>query len=138
MLFKKNPRVLHESLEDDKIMISPDGFVAFVINEKDFKLDANKLGGEPTQIMSALIKQRDNAKPAEIVGYIDHPTNKGEVAQIKNDETFTYVDKKYLKYFEKDATFSIVSPKSQVYVYEYENFVGFIMPIHPSVMKEGE
>lgn len=133
MSFKKNSRVLI-GIDDEKIFVCPDGYVAFILDSKDFKLDLKKiLDGRPTtNIIKDHMKRITDSKSASIVDFLDVEDDKKKkirVAQLENDETRAFVNTKYFKYFNNDARFKIISPTSQVYVYENEECVGFILPV---------
>ena len=52
------------------------------------------------------------------------------VVKITNDNTYAWINETYLKEFEVDCTFKISSPKSPVFVYEEDELVGLILPVH--------
>ena len=140
MSFKKYSRILIGE-EENKIYVSPNGFVAFILEPSDFKLDIKKIMKKvPTKnIIKDFVEHdyHENSTLASIVGYrdiIDPDTGKTvHLARFENNETHASVNSKHLEYFSKDATFYINSPVQPVYVYENDVCVGFILPIRTEV-----
>ena len=140
MSFKKDSRILM-TIDDEKISICPDGYVVFILEPSDFKLDIKKIlnGRSPTKIMKKFVEAEYHmlSSVASLVDYrdiIDPDTGKTvHLARFENEETHASVNSEHLKYFSKDATFFISSPIKPVYVYENDVCVGFILPVRTEV-----
>lgn len=140
MSFKKNSRILICE-DENKIYVSPNGFIAFILEPSDFKLDVKKIMKKvPTKnIVKGFVETDYHTMStlSSIVGYrdiIDPDTGKTvHLARFENDVTHASVNSKYLEYFSKDATFFISSPVKPVYVYENDVCVGFILPVRTEV-----
>lgn len=131
--FKKNGRILIGE-DGDKLYLSPDGYVAFIIDRDDFKLDIEKIlnGHSKTNLMKDHMKKLTDSERGRIVDFgdfVDEKNKTTRVAKLKNSETYAFINKTYMSYFDTDATFSIVSPKHQVFVWEHNECVGFILPM---------
>lgn len=140
MSFKKDSRILM-TIDDEKISICPDGYVVFILEPSDFKLDIKKIlnGRSPTKVIKKFVETdyHRNSKVASFMGYqymfIENMKKSVRLARFETYETHASVDSKYLKYFSKDATFFISSPIKPVYVYENNVCVGFILPVRTEV-----
>lgn len=140
MSFKKNSRILIGE-EENKVYVSPDGYVVFILESSEFKLDIEKIldGRSTTNIIKRFVETEYQmiSTVASLVNYKDmfvlSIKKTLHLARFENEETHASVDSKYLKYFNKDATFFISSPIKPVYVYENDVCVGFILPVRTEV-----
>ena len=99
------------------IMSPNDNYIAF--NEipefnPDSLIPKDFYGYQPALLMESFKHGKDTLARLEVFGY--YPTIE------------TWVNSKYLKYFDKDATFYIKDKKSLIIVRENDNIVGVICP----------
>lgn len=118
--------------EGDYIYLSPDGYVGYKIPNKDFFIDMKKAVPDRVPIEN-IVKKYLNDKNHEDA-FLTNDIKKVDkvkctAIKISNDKTCVWVNEKFLKEFDKDCTFKILSPKSPIFIYENEEMAGFVMPI---------
>lgn len=134
---KDNVHNIIYGMDKDHVYITQDRCVAFKIPADKFLIDLSK--ALPKKIPIADFDKKffydrdseDAVKTNEI-----RNISGGHVVKIANNKTFAWVNEKYLKDFDKDCMFKIVAPKSPVFVYEEDEIVGLIMPVHPAIVEE--
>lgn len=128
--FNADKRFMLGHYGSEHIAISTDGVSVYIIPEKLFIFDKDKLVKSGSSVMS------DMRKIIAVDGYTNAVKldtiivkNKDAIATIKNDSVEAWINVKHLKNFDSSAEFQIKSDKSPVLVYEYGDLVGAILPI---------
>lgn len=120
----KEGRILMGHFED-KIVVSPDGFKCYLVPEKDFVLDIDKiLAGRGKFKAKEIFKGHEDAERVVMTNEMKQVDKK---TLVKIDEK--WVDKSLLKAFEPFSAFATMkSYSSPIYVYENGELVGLVMP----------
>lgn len=126
---EKKSKVFIYGIDKGYVYFSPDGLRMYKIAEKDFLIDLGKAFPHKTPINDPKKMMNDSdAEPAvktnEVKLY-----EKFTVIKIKSEKSQAWVNVDYLKDFDTDCTFKIMDEKSPVFVYEYEELVGLILPV---------
>lgn len=129
----KNDRLLY-GFYDGFVFYSPDGFVMYKIPENSFLLDAAKTFGNRAPCDVKRVFRPENSKPAVMGADLKKAEDGRTLVAIVNDECRVWIDRAFLKHFNKSCTFMIESPLKPVYVVENEDEVGLILPVR---VKEG-
>lgn len=115
-------------------VIDENGSMCMKISSHMFMLDIEKLNemrhGINIKSAQAFFKNIDDSVPASLSGEI-RALKSGECAKVvsADGEKFTWVNKKFLKYFENDCTFAVRGATAPVFVLEHGECVGLIMPV---------
>lgn len=124
--------VLIGDLGEGYVAVSPDGYVCYVMEDKNFLLDKKKLLGTRQEFCMNNIFDRkalDEARPAKWDGMIRVNAKGEKVYKIVNDDTYVWVDSKLLRHFD-DPEYQILDPKRPVFIYEHKHLVGMVMPMN--------
>lgn len=111
------------------VYYAPDGFRMYKIPQDNFLIDLEKAfpGKTPISDPKKLLNDSDAVaavKTNEVRCY-----EKYNVIKIKNENTHAWINVNYLKEFEANCTFKIVNEKSPVFIYEFEELTGIILPV---------
>lgn len=115
-------------LDDGRVLLTPDGFVAVVIPRDDFKLAVNKF----VRLRKTIVDGVDNAPELELTCDCRYTTPKKIIRRLKlGSDKSVYVNDKYIKFFGTGVGYK--GSESKVFVCEKNSneLIGLIMPIHP-------
>lgn len=113
-------------LDDDRILLTADGFAAIVMPQGDCKLDLSKL----TRLNSSVVKDVNEASELELTRDCKYSGSKSIIRRLKLDsDKSVYVNDKYIKLFGEGVSYK--GNKSKVFVLENDKLIGLIMPIYP-------
>lgn len=121
---------VHYSIINDRIWVFPHAFFGMGIPLDKFYLDVDKIWKDTSPLACGwILKDAENAKPAvDTNTSVILKTEKKSVHKfIVNDESI-FVNEKYLNYF-NDSCFKGTNGKSPLFVYEFDELVGMILPI---------
>ena len=114
-------------LDDGRILLTADGFVAVVMPQDDFKLDANRF----VRLEKTVVDGVDNAPELELTCDCKYTTPNKIIRRLKLDsDKSVYVNDKYIKFFGSGVNYK--GSKRKVFVCEKNSnkLIGLIMPIH--------
>ena len=123
--FKEGSRFFIGHFED-KIAVSPDGFKCYLVPEKDFVLDIDKiLAGRDKFKVKEIFKGHEDAERVVMTNEMKQIDKK---TLVKIGEK--WVDKSLLKAFEPYPAFATMTKNygSPIYVYENGELVGLVTP----------
>lgn len=116
-------------IDEDYVYYVPDGYRAYKIPKKDFLIDLEKALPNKTPLNDPRKLFDDSkAEPAVKTNEI-RAIDKGNVVKIKGENAHAWINVNYLKEFEVDCTFKVISSIAPVFVYEWEKLVGIILPV---------
>lgn len=124
--FYTGGKIIFGSYDENTVGVTTDGFVMYLIPEKDFIFDKVKLNRAPTDVKRLINTQgyEDAVRSNESIA-----ADKKTLAIFKNDNVEVFVNLKLLKAFDnRTSTYKIKSPQTPVLVYENNILVGFVMP----------
>lgn len=116
----------------EKILVTLDGFTAYCFNSNEFYLNASKMG-EMNSLKTIFAENEiTTQEPIEATGVIKKCKNVNAV-EFENKNFKVYLDEKLIKNFGKieDLIFAGKGAYKAVYVFEYGEIVGVIMPLNP-------
>lgn len=115
--------------DKDFVYWIPDGIRMYKIPQKDFLIDLQKALPNKTPINDP--HKFFNYGECELAIKTDEikAIDKEQVVKIKSEKSHAWVNIKYLKEFESDCTFKISNSKNPVFVYEYDELVGLVLPV---------
>lgn len=126
---KKKVQTYNYGADDDYIYILPDGYRGYRIPKELFLIDLEKALPNKTPLYDpSKIFDDSNTESAVKTNEI-RAIDKGHVVKIKGETTHVWLNVEYLKEFETNCTFKVIKPTSPVYVYEYEELVGVVLPV---------
>ena len=115
---------------------SPDGHRGYKIPSNRFLVDLEKAlpNRAPVADFKKFLRDEDSypAYKTNEIRKINNPYGKKtiDVVKISNGDKYAWINEVYLKEFDVDCTFKISSPKSPVFIYEDDELVGLILPVH--------
>ncbi len=115
---------------DELVGITTDGFCLFIIDRKDFIFDYDKLENIKAFNFMNVVKLECETELVELTGDVKVLTElKRKIVKVANENKYTFVNEKYLKYFSKNCKYRIDETKtlSPLYVFDEGNLVGVIM-----------
>lgn len=116
-------------VDEEYIYFLPDGYRGYRIPKLLFLVDLEKALPNKKPLNNPIKFFDDKlAELAEKTNEI-RVIGKDNVVKIKGETSHAWLNVNYLKEFESDCTFKVVSPKSPVYVYEGEKIVGIVFPV---------
>lgn len=134
---KETPWIVSYSEEDGVVYVTEGHFI-MSIPERKFVLDVDLLGEigkrpcEP-KTFKGFYSMESDAKAAYKTNEI-RKVDKGEVVKIESEDgsVHAWIDRNFLKFFEddEDTNFTVINRKSPVFVYEFGELVGAILPVN--------
>ena len=124
--FYKEQKIMLGAYDENTVGVTTDGFVMYLIPEKAFIFDKNKLNRERVDMTRFIFPYgyESAVRSNELIA-----SDKKTLAVFKNDNIEVFVDLKLLKAFDsRTSTYKIKSPTSGVLVYENDILVGLVMP----------
>lgn len=126
----KVPRnAVYTEVDDKKtIIVTMDGYVAYFFNSTDFYIDKSKMEkNDHLKNFYDVVKDQEPITPTGISKKI----KTGMTVELENKNFKVYIDEKFIKIFDKVENLGFVGKgeTKPVYVYEFDELVGFIMPI---------
>lgn len=127
----KKSNTVRYGIEDGYVYLVPDGYRMFKIPEEDFIIDMGKafpsLGPltNPKRMFNAEGTEED--KRSSILRITE---NKRTIVKIEGEKSYTWVNVKFLDYFEGEVTYRVSTPKAPVFVYENGEIVGIVLPVN--------
>lgn len=124
--FYKEQKIMLGAYDENTVGVTADGFAMYLIPEKAFIFDKDKLNRERVDINSFINNYgyESAVRSNELIA-----SDKKTLAVFKNDNTEVFVDLKLLKAFDnRTSTYKIKSPTAGVLVYENDILVGLVMP----------
>ena len=118
---------------DEIIGITPDGHVMFFIPKDKVYVNTDMIFKESIPVkLNCFIDSQKDQKDVLMTNQIEIIGNKIQVRLFKTVESSEniWIDEKLLKYFDlKRSSFKGMNGRSPLFVYEYENLVGIILPV---------
>lgn len=104
----------------------------YKIRRDDFLLDVNKLIEKGIKRSFSIEKYftPTDTREAKKTGYTKELEKIGKLVEFECEENFIYIDERFLKNYDKNATFKGTNGKSPLYVLENDEVVGLILPIN--------
>lgn len=128
----KNETRLRYGIQDGFIYYTPDGNRMFKIPEKEFLIDLTK--AFPSLVSLTNVKQLFDDKGTEPAIKTNEMKltmdGKATVVKFVSEKSYAWVNVKYLDYFTEEVTYKIIGRNKPVFVYEYGNLVGIILPVN--------
>lgn len=125
--FLNEKRLMVGDYDDQFVGVSTDGFVLYLLKQSEFPFDRATLLRGRSQV------DLKNVIPAESAAAVltDEMMKKDirTVRKVTDGNLNVWIDTKFLKNFDKCATFQITGEKSGVLVYESEKLAGMILPV---------
>lgn len=115
--------------DDGYVYYLPDKYRAYRIRTDEFLVDIVKALPDKSPLMARKFFDDSTAEDAHKTNEI-RVIDKRTVIKIVNDNTHAWINTDYLKEFESDCTFKITGPKAPVYIYEQDELVGLVLPVH--------
>lgn len=119
-------------IEDGYIYYIPDGHRMFRIPENDFLIDLKKAFPKKIPLTNAkkfFESRRDKEEAIKTNELKTINSGKNTLVKIQSKNNHAWINIDYLKEFNSDCTFKIVNNISPVFIYEYEECVGLILPV---------
>lgn len=117
---------------NDKIYICPQGHYFVIIPKTQFYLDKEQVFKNiaPLKNMKSFLNP-DNSQVAIDTHTIIAIESKMKLHEFVIDDESIFVDERLLKYFELEkSTFKGTNRKSPIFIYEYEELVGAVLPVN--------
>lgn len=118
---------------DEIIGITPDGYIMYFIPKKMLYINTEMIFKEIAPVkLNCFIDSQKDQKDVIMTNQIEITDNKVQVRLFKTVESSEniWIDEKLLKYFDlKRSSFKGMNGRSPLFVYEYENLVGIILPV---------
>lgn len=118
---------------DEIIGITPDGYIMYFIPKKMLYINTEMIFKEIAPVkLNCFIDSQKDQKDVIMTNQIEITDNKVRVRLFKTVESSEniWIDEKLLKYFDlKRSSFKGMNGRSPLFVYEYENLVGIILPV---------
>lgn len=122
-------------VDEEYIYFLPDGYRGYRIPKLLFLIDLEKALPNKTPLNNPSKFFDDKLAELAVKTNEIRVIGKDNVVKIKGETSHAWLNVNYLKEFGPDCTFKVVSPKSPVYVYEWEKLVGIVLPVR--VAEEG-
>lgn len=117
-------KIMIGTIDNNKIVISLDGYSAYLINKDNFFLDAEKFGTFDFKKIFNAVSEARIINPTGVTITKD----KNKLIEFKNDISTVYCNEKYFKYFDsKNIEYQYCNGK----LFVYENYVmrGLVMEV---------
>lgn len=132
----KEEKIFYYVTDEHKIFVTNNSYVAYVMPKEDFKVSVSS--NQYTAMLSHFLSDYKKASVLRKTGNIIEK-GKDNYQEFADDDFQVYVDRKLLKLFgQGEFVYKGTGSKSAVFIEEYGELIGFVMPIHPKVLKGGE
>lgn len=129
--YKGDGRFMVGAYNTERIGITYDGIVMYIISLEDWLYDTSKLlkGGETTSQIPRMVNDALEGSLDAVLTGVMMKQDKNTLYELKTEKFNVYINGRFLRNFDKVCTFKCKSPKSPVVVYEDGNIAGFILPV---------
>lgn len=132
----KEEKIFYFVTDNQKLIVTNNAYVAYVIPEEDFKVSINYNQYSP--IFEEYLKQYEKAVVLRKTNVLIKK-DKSYFLSFVNEHFKVYVDEKFFKLFgQGEFVYKGNSSKSVVFIEENSELIGFVMPVNPNWLKGGE
>ncbi len=126
----KSPLSTGGTLSDGRQYISFDGVAAFIIRDENLKVDLKKLKQVDYRDYFAAANDAKEARATGTTKIIGKNPQR-ECAEFQTgDGELVYIQKKYLKYFDRNTSFRVLQSKYVMYAFDqYDELCGLICTV---------
>lgn len=125
-LIDNSTRICKAKLNDDEVMITTDGYTAFVLFEKECVFDLNKI---PTKDELAKFIKTDDSYEEVFVAKTRFVDRGFDIAKLQGSACTVYANEKYIKCFNKCRLFASKDKLSVIAKNDLGMTVGMFCPM---------
>lgn len=132
----KEEKIFYYVTDEQKLIVTNNGYVAYVMPEEDFKVSLND-NQRSSSFKCFMAEYKESTVLRKTANIIEK--GKDTYQEFVNEYFSVYVDRKLFKLFgQGEFVYKGSSSKSAVFIEENGELIGFVMPVNPKIFERGE